>query len=116
MKPAALIIALLAVLDAGSSSPTPTPTRPAPMEDAAVSACRADVAHANQDAHNVKALDFAIHDCPSLAALKAAMAAAPGYLDPSMRVDVFVWNRCNDPSATFAGLTSPICDEVPAFQ
>jgi hypothetical protein len=48
--------------------------------------------------------------------LKAAAAAAAGYLKPGVTVETFVRNRCDDPTAVFAGLKNPICDEVPPLQ
>jgi hypothetical protein len=47
---------------------------------------------------------------------EAAIAAAPGYLNPCLTVDTFVRNRCDGPKAVLAGLNNPICDEVPALQ
>ena len=42
------------------------------------------VNHANLHVQDVTALDFAIHDCSSLAMLEAVTTADPGYLDLSM--------------------------------
>jgi hypothetical protein len=105
---------VLAVILSGCA-PSVTAT-PGPTDDPALASCRADVLHANLNVHDVTALDFAIHDCPSLAALKAAVQAAPGYLNAGVRVEEFVRNRCDDPAAVFAGLKNPVCDEAPPLQ
>ena len=115
MKPILMIAGLVFALAACSGS-TATPAPAAPTEDPALVSCRQDVQHANLNVHDVTALDFAIHDCPSLEALKAAVAAAPGYLNADVTVDMFVSNRCDDPKAAFAGLDNPICKAVVQLQ
>ena len=45
---------------------------PGPTDDPARASCRADVLHANLNVHDAAALDFAIRDCPSLAAAPTA--------------------------------------------
>lgn len=99
---------VLGACSSAASTPSPAPTSAA---DAAYESCAQEVRIANRDAHNVKALDFAIHDCPSLAVLKRAIAANPGYLNASTSPEEFVANRCADPGAEFAGLATPICDD-----
>jgi hypothetical protein len=117
MRSLAGILAVIAIVAACAPSP-PQASAPlaTPTENAALASCQADIVHANLNVHDVTALDFAIHDCPSLAALKAALAADPGYMAPGVSVEDFVRNRCDDPNATFAGLDNPICDEVPPLQ
>ena len=111
------LIAIALLMAACGGGGTAQATRaPAPTEDPAIVACRSDVQHGNLNAQDITALDFAIHDCPSLAALKAAIAAAPGYLDAGVAVETFVRNRCDDPKAVFAGLKNPVCDQTPPLQ
>ncbi len=100
----ALMVALAACGRSGSLSPSAT-------EDAALSSCRADVAHANLNVHDVTALDFAIHDCASLAMLTQVVDAAPGYLNVDVTVKQFATNRCMDPE--FPDITeAKVCIEL----
>ena len=89
-----LLLALTLVV-AGCGGATPT-------VDPATAMCRADVESANKYAQNPAALDFALDDCPSLAALQDAVAADPGYLQPGVTVEDWVRNRCADPTALFS--------------
>jgi hypothetical protein len=110
-----LVGAIALALSLAACAPTTTAT-PAPPYAPEIEKCEADVAHANLNVHDVTALDFAIHDCPSLFVLIGALSAAPGYLNASTTVEEFVRNRCDDPKAVFAGLKNPVCDEAPPLQ
>jgi hypothetical protein len=94
MRRAGLAMLVLAVAGCSSASSI----EPTATEDPAELSCRADVSHANLHVQDITALDFAIHDCRSLRMLKAAIAANPGYLDPSVSVREFAKNRCRDPA------------------
>jgi hypothetical protein len=99
----------IATLIGAGCSPTPT-LPPVPTPDP-MAVCQGDVEIANRSVGNVEALDFAIEDCGSLATLKAAMGAAPGYLPAGVSVESFVATRCT--SSTSADvIDSPICHEV----
>jgi hypothetical protein len=111
--PKILWLVVLLAIGCGSAKSTPT-LAPAPTEDPAITACNAGVEHANLHVHDVEGLDFAIHDCPSVAALKAALARHPGYLDPTMTTpEEFAANRCMY-AAAVPLRDAPICVELGA--
>ena len=101
-------LAIGAVVLAGCQS---APTLPAVPTPDPMAVCQGDVEIANRSVGNVEALDFAIEDCGSVATLKAAIAAAPGYLPVGVSVESFVANRCAS-SAIPDLIDSPICREV----
>jgi hypothetical protein len=93
-----IILALGVCLTACSTGSSPS-TRPTPTENPAAEACLSGVNHANLHVQDVTALDFAIHDCSSMAMLEATLAAHPGYLNLDMTtVREFATNRCQDPA------------------
>ena len=101
-------LAIGAVVLAGCQSAPTLP--PVPTLDP-MAVCQGDVEVANRSVGNVEALDFAIEDCGSLATLKAAIAAAPGYVPRGVSVESFVATRCTS-SASPDVIDSPICREV----
>lgn len=90
-----LLAAITLLTGACGRAASATPERP---EDDALSSCRSGVTHANLHVNDVTALDFAIHDCTSLAMLASELAANPGYLDADLSARAFATNRCQDPA------------------
>ena len=101
-------LAFAALIGAGCSPTLTLPPVPTPDP---MAVCQGDVEIANRSVGNVEALDFAIEDCGSLAILKAAIGADPGYLQAGVTVESFVATRCTS-SATGDLVDSPICREV----
>jgi hypothetical protein len=105
-----LVAVLLAVVACGGSDGA-VPFVSIQPSPAATDTCGQDVADANANRHDITALDQAIVDCPSVAALKAAIAANPGYLDPGVSVEEFAANRCAA-DVTLVLVGSPVCEEL----
>lgn len=100
---------VVAVL-AGCASAAPAVSTPTP--ETGLAACESGVAHANLNVHDVTALDFAIHDCASLAQLERVLAEHPGYLDLSLTTPrQFASNRCQDP-AFLDVANATVCQEL----
>lgn len=87
-----------------------TPAAPlAPTVDPILYRCQQDVEIANRDPHDITLLDFAIHDCGTVAMLEQVVASRPGYLTAAVTVRTFAANRCAAASV-LSGV--PICAEL----
>ena len=105
-------LTLVVLLLAACTDPTPgAHASQAASEDATLAACRSGVAHANLHVNDVTALDFAVHDCASLAMLEAELRANPGYLDATVTAETFATNRCMDPAFLDVG-NALVCQEL----
>lgn len=108
--PLAMLAAAMAACSGSSGAGTPTTQTDDPVQQS----CDADVTHANLNVRDVEALDFAIHDCGTLARLKATVARKPGYLDPAVTtLEEFAANRCQY-ATVLTG--TPICRELGVSQ
>lgn len=87
-----LVLAVLGIVVAGCGSSATG--RPGVTEDPTLGACRAGVTAANQNRHDVGALDVALGACGSLAMLEQALRDDPGYLDANTDARTFATNRC----------------------
>lgn len=99
---------LLAAALAGCSASAPT-AAPTPTVDPILYRCQQDVEIANRDPRDITMLDFAIHDCGTVAMLEQVVASRPGYLNAGITVRTFAANRC---AAASVLIGVPICAEL----